>query len=380
MLQHDAMRRPRGIAFICLALCLASLPTVEAEAGPDPAKLKAASESFEAGAKAFQASRFDEAAAFFEAADAAAPSSKALRLAIQSRKSAGQHARAASLAALALERYPDDDKTKKVADETLAELSGKLHRVGVSCVSPCLLSAADKIVHGEAATRWTLYLDPGKARVGASFLGNLTAKDQTVDATAGGSSTLRFAPPTESAGGGGAGGGLATGGGGAGGGGVSGSGGSGGEGGSSSEGGGGEGGGDAPAKSDWRIHPAFFFVGLGVTAGVGGATIWSGIDTINDPGTDRVRVECAGQGEACQLYQDAQAKEVRTNALIGATAGAAAVTMVLGIVSKWSSGEPEAEKTAIQLDAPRLWVDVGDAKGEEAQRGVGVHLELGGRF
>lgn len=342
-------------------------------AGPDPAKLKAASESFEAGARAFGANRFEEAAQHFEAADAAAPSAKALRLAIKARKNAGQNARAASLAALALDRYGNDDETKKLAKETLDEVAPKLHKVEVSCASLCLLATGNKIVHGEAAPRWTLYLDPGKTTIGASFLGKIAAPDQTVNAVAGGSSKIRFVPPHDAVGTGGAGGEAPAGG-------------SGGAGGAT--GGGGEGGGGAPPivepdpeepKSDWRIHPAFFFVGLGVTAGLGGAAIWSGIDTINNPGVDAVRAECQGQGEDCPLYQEGQKKEVRTNALIGATAGVAVVTVILGAVGKWSGDgakEDEAESTAVTFDVPRLWVDVGSAN----ERKTSVHLELGGRF
>lgn len=381
------MRRIAPLFFAALIGATVLHPQ-QAFAGPDPAKLKAASESFDAGARAFSANRFDEAGDHFEAADAAAPSARVLQLAIKSRRKSNQLARAATLAALALERYGSDKETKKLADETIAELAGKLHRVGVSCVSPCLLAAGSKIVHGEAATRWTVYLTPGKTTIGASFVGNLTAKDQPISATAGGTSTLRFAPPRDGSSGGaepGGGGSAGTGGGDQGGpsqGGEGAAGGGTGEGGASDgglgEGGSGDGSG-GEAKSDWRIHPAFFFVGLGITAGLGGATIWSGIDTINEPGTDRVRQECAGQGETCPLYQEALDKELRTNVLIGATAGAAAVTLVLGIVGKWSSDEEEAPVTpdTVAFDLPRLWVDVDGAKGTET---VGVHLQLGGRF
>lgn len=345
--------------------------TEPAWAGPDPAKVKAASESFAAGARAFEGSRWSEAAAHFEAADAAAPNAKALNLAIKSRKNAGQNAAAATLSSLALERYPDDVETRKTARETLDEFALKLHRLMVSCSTACLLAAGEKIVHGEPATRWTIYLDPGKVTIGASFTNKVTAADQSVTATAGGSSVMRFSPPHELAAGG-AGQGGAGGAGGDQGGANQGGAGAGGEGGSSEQ--------PPDTTSTWRIHPAFFFVGLAVTAGLGGTTIWSGVDTLNDPGTERVREECAGQGEECQLYQDAQAKELRTNALIGATAGAAAITLVLGIVGNWAgNGDKPAdapkESAAVTFDPPRLWVDYGDAKGK-----TGVHLGVGGHF
>lgn len=363
------MRRLLLLVILALAAWLPALP---AFAGPDPAKLAAASESFEAGARAFSANRFEEAAAHFEAADAAAPSAKALRLAIKSRKNAGNAARAASLAALAIERYPNDEETKKLAKETLDELAGRLHRVAIACSSPCLLAAGNKIVHGQAASQWTIYLDPGKQTIGASFEGKSAAADQTVTATAGGFSTVRFAEPHKVTSGG-------------------------------PPGDPPKGNGDPnprptpipdqPEQKTWRIHPAFFITGLVVTAGLGGATIWSGVDTIKNPGADAVREQCAGQGEECQLYKDGQAKELRTNALIGATAGAGVVTVVLAIVTNWG-GKPKPQESpkpdALTFDAPRLWVEVDGAKAspgsvgperESAARStVGFHLELGGRF
>lgn len=364
----------------------------DASAGPDPIKLKAAGEAFEAGAKAFKEERFEEAAASFETADDNAPSAKALRFAIRARTKANQGSRAASLAALALQRHADDAETKKLATETIDAFGPKLHKVDISCVSPCLLAVGTRLVHGEASTRWVLYVDPGKITIGASFMANLAATDQTLDAVAGGSSTLRFVPVEPPKGGGGEGGssqgGSNQGGSGQGGSNQGGSnqGGSG-EGasnqGGSGEGGSGSGGSDS-GGSNWRIHPAFFVVGLVATAGVGATTIWSGIDTINDPGTDRVREECAGQGEDCQLYQDGQAKELRTNALIGVTAGLAAVTVVLAIVTDWGGGSSDAKKDEepkAGLEAPRLWVSFGDAKGQEGPfEDVRLQLDVLGRF
>ena len=118
--------------------------------------------------------------------------------------------------------------------------------------------------------------------------------------------------------------------------------------------------GDEP-PSDWRIHPAPFVVGVIATAALGGTTIWSGIDTLNNPGPDAVRDACRGQGEDCELYQEGQSKELRTNALIGATAGVAAVTIVLAIVTDWDGDDAPGETG--RRSPPPLWVDVGSAIG-----------------
>jgi hypothetical protein len=348
---------------VSLGLAVAPLAEASAQGPSDPAKLKAASESFEAGAKAFKDGRYEEAAAHFESADEAVPSAKALRLAMRSRREAKQTSRAATLAALALERYPDDPETKTFASDVALELSGKLHRLDISCVSPCVLSSTgadgrSRVAHGTPNTRWTLYVEPGYPTVAASFVvGDLQAPEQKVAAKAGGSSTLRFVPeggasgpttgpsqPTTKT--------------------------------SPEPGGRGEGTPPTPtssgaddddateddatasvdsASSGSGLSPVFFFVGLAATAGLGGVTVWSGIDTQNNPGPDAVREACAGLGTDCPAYQDGQAKELRTNVLIGATAGAAVLTTAVGLfLTDWGgSSTPSADAART-----RVWVDV----------------------
>jgi hypothetical protein len=327
----------------------------------DPAKLRAAADSFEAGAKSYKDGKHEEAAAHFEAADAAVPSAKALRFAIRARTEAGQASRAATLAALAIQRYPEDAETKKLATEALEKLGPGLHKANVVCASACLLAVGPRIVHGEAATDWVVYLDPGPQSIGASF-GKIAAPEQNVEAQAGGTSEVTFAPPKKSGGGAGAGAHPDVG-----------------------AGGGGEGGADAGGTEepppDWRIHPAPFVIGLIATAGLGGTTIWSGIDTLNNPGPDAVREECRGQGEDCELYLEGQSNELRTNALIGATAGVAAVTVVLAIVTDWDGDDAAPGETGWRRQPPPLWVDVGSANGllgdPQEQR---VTLGYRGRF
>jgi hypothetical protein len=80
------------------------------------------------------------------------------------------------------------------------------------------------------------------------------------------------------------------------------------------------------------ISPVFFFVGVGVTAAIGGGVIASGVDTLalNDDymsGDDSAR----DPGQAAQL---------RTNILVGAMGGAAVATLFLGIFADW--GGPSA--------------------------------------
>ena len=53
-------------------------------------------------------------------------------------------------------------------------------------------------------------------------------------------------------------------------------------------------------------------------------TIWSGIDTQNNPGTAAVKADCVGQGTSCPQYQQGLSSQLRTNVLIAATGGVAA--------------------------------------------------------
>ena len=87
------------------------------------------------------------------------------------------------------------------------------------------------------------------------------------------------------------------------------------------------------------MPPLYFWIAAGVTAAVGGVTIWSGVDTLNNPGKEAVRDACRGQGEDCPEYQDGKDKELRTNILLGTTGVLAAGTIVLGaIFTDWSGG------------------------------------------
>jgi hypothetical protein len=70
-----------------------------------------------------------------------------------------------------------------------------------------------------------------------------------------------------------------------------------------------------------------------------------------------VKAGCVGKGTSCPLYQQGVASQTRTNVLIGATAGAAAVTVVLAVFTKWKSApaapkpdETQAAPTALIFD------------------------------
>jgi hypothetical protein len=76
------------------------------------------------------------------------------------------------------------------------------------------------------------------------------------------------------------------------------------------------------------LSPAWFFVGLGATAVVGGIATWSGVDTLQR------RDEFDGAPSQNAL-DDGRRSQTRTNILLGATAGVGVVTVVLAFIVDW---------------------------------------------
>lgn len=88
-------------------------------------------------------------------------------------------------------------------------------------------------------------------------------------------------------------------------------------------------------------HRAAFYVLAAATVALGGATLWSGVDTL--AGVEEFETEGARD-----LYDAGQAKERRTNGLIGATAGLAVATLVLAFFTDWQ-GESDDGGTDVAL-------------------------------
>ncbi len=311
---------PRLSRIALLAVGLCTSVSASAADEPTPTQIREAADAFDRGREAYKNENWAAAADQFELADHRAGSATALEYAIRSRDKAGQLDRAANLAVLVEKRYPDQSALVKVANDVLARAKEELFEVAVSCSEPCDLAVAGKILPGPPDLQRTIFLTPGRQTVRAGF-GVDRADSQRVDAQAGGRGQLMFdapAPtgPTEEE--------LAR---------------------------------DpepepkaAPEQpkqepgSGWS--PAVFWVGVGLTAALAGATIWSGVDTLNNPGKLRLKNECDAGDTSCPTYREALAHQTRTNVLIGATAGAGVATVLIGaLATNWSgvsaAKEPE---------------------------------------
>lgn len=279
-----------------------------ADEPPSAGRLKSAAEEYDRGRRAFLADDFDTAAVHFENAYRDAPRAETLRLAIRARRKGKQLARAAILAAVAQQRYPDDAPTAQLAKETLADAAPQLNEYLIECNADCAIAADGRVVSQSDAQKHRIFLEPGSHELGVSFKQGGVSKH--VDARRGAKDSLSFeappapvtppvvvtppvTPPVVP---------------------------------------------EQPAPSDKPFGPAVFFIAAGVTVALGAGTVLSGIDTKNNPGVDAVRLACAGKDTSCPEYQDGKSKETRTNVLLGVTLGAAAITGVIGLFfTQWSS-------------------------------------------
>ncbi len=283
-------------------------------------RIKSAAAEYDAGRRAYTDNKFEEAAIHFENAYHDAPNAQTLRNAMRARRQSGQLSRAATLAALAQVKYSDDKATMDTARDTLVEADQKLHRVSVTCDPECGVAADSHVVSLEDATKLTLYFEPGAHTLTVSWPGD-RSKELKIESKPGTKQdfTLTAPPmpvkppppdgntntPVQT---------VVT-------------------------------GPPPPPPSTKPLGPALFFVGLSLTAISGGVLAWSGVDTLNNPGTDVVKQKCVGLGETCPEYQTGRNAQLRTNILIGVTAGLGVLTGVIGLfLTQWSTPKREAAR------------------------------------
>lgn len=312
------MRGVQAVLASCAAvsmLALAPGAALAADASPTPEQIEFAAHEHDLGYRAYTAKQYDEAATHFENAYFAAPNPAELRSAIRARRDAGELARAASLSAIAQRKYPGDAALAKTAEETITLAKPKVYEVRITSPEECNVAVDQKVVAAEKVRDFSFFVDPGKHDLLVGWSDGRT-KHVSIDATAGGSQSLSMTPPpippkpVAPPGG-------AT---------------------------------EGPPPANKPFGPIVFIVGAGLTAVGAGLTIWSGIDTQNHPGTAAVKADCVGQGTSCPEYQQGLSNQLRTNVLIAATGGVAAVTAVIGIFfTQWSQPVQQRESGAAGL-------------------------------
>lgn len=292
---------------LALAVALAvTAPDLARADEPSADRIKAAADEFDQGRRAFLAKDYENAAVHFENAFRDAPRAETLRLAIRARREGKQLARAATLAAVAQEKYAGDAATAQLARETLAEAAPQLAELQIACApTECSITADGRVVSQLDAKDLRIFLEPGAHQVGASFKTGSVSKE--IEGKKGGKEQLLFEAPAEPVPAAPA---------------------------PAAPAGPGPTKPSPPAEappSHKPFGPLVFWIGAGLTVAAGGVTVWSGIDTQNNPGTDRVRAECAGKDESCPAYAEGRASQLRTNVFIAATSVLAVGTIAIGV-------------------------------------------------
>lgn len=339
------MRRSRRAAAWAVVVTGALLLSGTLNAAPPNAeRLRSAADEFDAGRRAYSLKDFENAAVHFENADRDAPSADALVAAIRSRHEAGQLARAAMLAVSGRARYPDDKALADLANRVVPEANTRLHKIVVRCSPECTLVVDERLVPVPVGAQSTLYVDPGTHSLVAGWSGDRHLTRDLV-ATPGGETEFTLtAPPVTS-----------------------------GQGSTSAadpsrQGGRGDVVPDTTAPQQTGLSPAYFWVGLGATAVLGGITIWSGVDTLQNPGTQKVRDACQEEDltNCTTLLDQGKAHQSRTNGLLAGTALVGIGTGVIGLLFTDWGGSKKA--------------DVGKTLVPFANLGDGLTVGARGRF
>jgi hypothetical protein len=317
-----SMRCALRASFLLGLAAFSAASRAPAAGPPAPDRIQSAAQEFDTGRRAYLAGDFGQAAVHFENAYHDAPRPEPLRSAIRARLAAHDDARAATLASLASARYADDQATVALANETLATLSPRLLGVTVACDPECAVAADGRAVSLEDATSLTFYLAPGKHAIVVGWPSD-RERAITVEGPAGSIREVRViapplppapapmpapaAPPLES---------------------------------------------PRPAPASVAhtkpLGPGVFAVGAGLTAAGIAATIVSGVLATNDPGTANVKRDCVGLGASCPEYQRGLSAQLRTNVLLGATAGVGLTTAVIGVFfTQWS--RPAASASSVSV-------------------------------
>lgn len=284
----------RSLVFLCGTLAAASWPAA-AHAEPEATKEDAAA-SYDRGAAAYDKGDFVRAAAELARADDLAPNGVTLALALDAAVRAGDAVLSMTLAERADSRAmtPALDQASHLARRTFAS---KVGRVSVVCPAPAPCSATLddaefptgklqfvlvgthrlRVVREAAVETFTVVTEPGKT--------------VEVVPTAQRDRGLTVAPRP------------------------------------------------APAPQS-GIAPAWFFVGVGITAALGAGTIASGLDTLRAH-----RAYNADKSDAT-VAESGESAMVRTNVLLVATGVTALATAAIGVFAvRWGGGRSSVATT-----------------------------------
>ena len=269
----------------------ASEPAAEEEAVPNTA---AAAEAYDRGSAFYLNGDYARAAQWFETAYRLAPAAPALVQALRAQVRTGHMIRAANLALRLRGLHGDDADARALAEEVLAENGADFVLLVVTCEG-CQLEVSGRVWSYPSA-----YLTPNTehdvtvSRDGARQRHTLRGRPgQRIElgapSTDAGEEAARPPPPS------------------------------------------------SPGRDSSGLTPWVFAVSLGLTVASAGVLIWSGVDTLD--GVDAFNAMPTPEG-----FEEGQDKELRTNVLIGITAGLGLVSLLFAILTDWD-GDPAPRTT-----------------------------------
>lgn len=334
-------RAARALGFAIGLSSLAAAGSVHAQTPTSGSSTTAearrqAGEAFDRGTSAMLANDFRAAAHFFEQAYRLAPAAVALKQAIRAQDRAGNAFRAANLALRLRDQYPNDADGQNLATDVLGRFAAQFTEVHAAC-DGCAVLVNDALVSDNVHGTVRFFIQPSTA---ATITGSFATGNVSAQANGPAGTTVELPafvappPPPEP---------------------------------------------EHPpqvgpvAENGGGTPPWLFYTAVGATAAVGGVTIWSGIDTRSGVGAYEDAVAAGDVALATQLLADGQDKERRTNILIGATGGVAAITVVFAIITDWD-GDPEAPAATTARRRVQQWA------GTVEPTSGGLTAVVGGRF
>ena len=340
------MRRPAAVLGLCAVAWSGVAHGADAPSPPDASapqsatpgadQIQFAAREHDLGYRAYLDKQYDEAASHFENAFFAAPNPAELRSAVRARRDAGELARAATLAAIGLRRFPADPATGRVAADVIALARPHVFEVEIASSDEYSVAIDDKIVAAERVKASRLFVNPGPHQLLVSWSDDRNTR-LAIEGKEGGSQSLELEPPASSS--------------------------------------------PPPAATPVFVPPAppaspapvalevsppppakpfgpaVFITGATMTAVGIGLTTWFGIEALNDPGQDAVRRECVGQtAAACAPLQRGLDAQLRTNVALAITGGLGIVTAIVGVFYTQWTGAGLHHAQAAPAGAPRVGI------------------------
>lgn len=263
----------------------------------------AAAEAYDRGSAFYLNQDYARAAQWFETAYRLAPAPPALIQALRAQVRTGHVIRAANLALRLRGLHGDDADARALADEVIAENGSDFVLLEVSCEG-CQLEIEGRVWSYPAAfltpsTDHDVLVTQGDRRERHSVRGLPGQRIQLGAPSASGSTGVdepdapRPPPPASGTGAG--------------------------------------------------LSPWVFGASLGLTLVSGAILIWSGVDTLDG-------VDAFNAMPTPEAFEAGQDKELRTNVLVGITAGLGLLTVLFAILADWDGDPPDASTAGVWLD------------------------------